>query len=936
MSKQNFTENAYTHSPQLFHNPFLISLQLLLWLFFHPSAWRNYIKHSDLDLSPDFPVISLKFWQKQDQTIKRLTLSFVITVCFACTVNVGLSFLLEQFDAVFLQTVAFVDIGFICASSIVISVGLSATSGLITGASINLGLVASSFFFFVLCQINGFVLAPFDINSAARVTNIGLISGIIASVSIEPMMPAHYKHSVRKEVGAVIVGVLVGAGIVIIAVLLALVTSKGKADQIVLGISSSSTGSYALGIGTSVVLGIGFALAIRFQEAGYRQQVLGGMLFTLFIGAAFILSEEFHLVYGRNLAIGSSAGLALGIVFILPFVLAQRLAGPSSGAVAGSLGSTCLYIIMVAVLSDTPFWLLFSFGVGSVLVGLSFSLWQPVILYPFTMVWNSLLYSIDKQHTSTGPHLLRWHSGFWNEKQKLPLYGLDNHLVWVATQNPAEGQAAIRYLATGHQRWAAQAAQIELEAHRLEACASVTDIAQIHHESGDSGLSGPASTLLQTFRHFSQDVEAALNQTTGYHQRLTLREVVRRVNELLRELQRSDEIYTQRFYPIAAHWLQLVTEYAEKLTRIVELQQEIDNPYIFGVPLTRQQEIFVGRQDIGKRIELLILDRRRPPLFLYGQRRMGKTSLLHNLGRLLPNRIMPLYVDGQGLAGSQNYADLLHNLARQITKSAAEHRGLVLPPIELPMLLSSPFNQFNEWLMQVEALLHKLEKGVGLLILDEFEALDSILRQDHFDETRMSHMLRHLVQHHPTFKMLFASSHPLAEFHHWASYLINAQVVHISYLRESETFQLIERPVSDFALQYEPAASRFVHSLTRGHPHLIQLLCYEIVTLKNEHPIARRRLVRMIDVEDAIPKALHTGSFFFVDIEQNQINDHERALLHFLAHNGECGIPYEVLVDRFQPTLDGSLTQLLRRELIEQVDGYYRFQVDLIRRWFIT
>ncbi len=32
--------------------------------------------------------------------------------------------------------------------------------------------------------------------------------------------------------------------------------------------------------------------------------------------------------------------------------------------------------------------------------------------------------------------------------------------------------------------------------------------------------------------------------------------------------------------------------------------------------------------------------------------------------------------------------------------------------------------------------------------------------------------------------------------------------------------------------------------------------------------------------------------------------------------------------------LDAAMERLLRRELIEPVDGGYRFQVELIRRWF--
>src|SRR4030095_11613776 len=82
--------------------------------------------------------------------------------------------------------------------------------------------------------------------------------------------------------------------------------------------------------------------------------------------------------------------------------------------------------------------------------------------------------------------------------------------------------------------------------------------------------------------------------------------------------------------------------------RTIEQRQEIESPYIVGVPLTAQQDIFVGRVDISAQIERLLLSRQCPPLLLYGQRRMGKTSLLNNLGRLLPSAIVPLFVDAMG------------------------------------------------------------------------------------------------------------------------------------------------------------------------------------------------------------------------------------------------------------------------------------------------
>ena len=117
------------------------------------------------------------------------------------------------------------------------------------------------------------------------------------------------------------------------------------------------------------------------------------------------------------------------------------------------------------------------------------------------------------------------------------------------------------------------------------------------------------------------------------------------------------------------------------------------------------------------------------------------------------------------------------------------------------------------------------------------------------------------------------------------------------------------------------------------HPYLIQLLCSEIVTLKNQQELRVRRLATMADVEAAVPEALTRGSQFFNDIEYNQAGEPARRLLYVLAQSktGTTDLPR-----KFQGLMDiTSILQLLvRRELLELVDGEYRFQVELVRRWF--
>jgi hypothetical protein len=161
------------------------------------------------------------------------------------------------------------------------------------------------------------------------------------------------------------------------------------------------------------------------------------------------------------------------------------------------------------------------------------------------------------------------------------------------------------------------------------------------------------------------------------------------------------------------------------------------------------------------------------------------------------------------------------------------------------------------------------------------------------------------------------------------------QVVPIGYLTEAEARQLIEQPVKDFALRYAPEASQRVLDLTAGHPYLVQLLCREIVAHKNTQPLALRWLACRADVEAAAQQALSSGRMFFDDIDLNQVDAAGRALLMYLAMQGEAAIlDYATLAHRFGATLDQALVLPLRRDLITQQDGGYRFQVELIRRWF--
>ncbi len=591
------------------------------------------------------------------------------------------------------------------------------------------------------------------------------------------------------------------------------------------------------------------------------------------------------------------------------------------------------YVAFALLLKGQSLWPIFPLSLLCIGVGLSVTLWLPLVLYPFWVAWSSLLFRWDQQHP-TEPLRFHLHPAFWDEHQRLPWPNLAEYLVFAVERNPIQGQAALNLLSQNRQRWAAQAAQVELDARLLERCVSVDAIRAACRQVAASELVSPAGSLVRSFGRIGIDLDAVLAQESSYNQRLALLAVEDRLDGLLRELMRSDEVYAVRFQPIANEWRKIVTEHAQTLSAAVELRQEIDSPYVIGIPLTARQEIFVGRSEISARIEQLLLDRRHPPLLLYGQRRMGKTSLLNNLGRLLPSTIVPFFVDMQGPVSLANdYAGFLYNLARSMVESAPRQRDLTIPPLTRATLQLDPFTAFDEWLDQVET---ALGECTALLALDEFEVLDSAIAAGRFSEEAILGTLRHLIQHRTRFKILLTGSHVIEELQHWANYLINVQVVQIGYLKAEEARQLIERPVKDFMLRYEAAASQRVLALTRGHPALTQLLCYEIVALKNQQIPSQRRLATLADVEAAVEPALAHGSMFFSELENGQLDQPSATLLRFLAAHGEAArLSQTILVAHDPVHAKPAIKLLLKRELIELVDGGYRCQVELIRRWFI-
>lgn len=899
-------QRAYSDAPMLHADP-LGSVQLLAWLFFHPTAWRSEVARIDPGLPPDFCLIELSPAQRKNPALRRLLISAYLPYVLPLAMLLLLVVTGTQAPQLRFGLAAGLVGGLVIglAGSVAGSVAVSLVLGVTLG----------------LTTIDGIDV---DRSSFTVCVAFGLAFGGAGSIAGTTANPRAGSSRLRPLLG-VLTGVLIGGTPALLKTqvdmraLLMIIGSVTCGWAAWRRVDEWRRGLLTVSIGLTVGALAGAETAIQIQA----------MLATQ-------LETRRMIYYG--IPFGMSFAVSLIAMFALAYVIADLIGGYRTGAVAGAIGGG-LWVFFILKLCNPRYftWPAQLCGGVAIVVGLTFqSFWRPLFSYPALVLYNLSLQRWDERRPPGTPLLLRWHAAFWDEHQFLPWLGLDEHLLLALERDPAVGQAAMGYLMQHpRQRWAARRAQIELDARQIEQCRDLRAVADLHQQLTVGDSSERAGIWLRGFIGISKETQAALQHQRAQDTRQALSAVADRLSSLLSGTASTREPLAHRFRPIASQWLGLVASEARRLVEVSGQRPELRSPYVVGLPLQAGHQIFVGRNDIRDRIEAMVLGAGCPPLLLYGQRRMGKTSLLLNFQRLLPATIVPLFVDLQGpVASARSHGDFLYHLSASIARSARLARLEIACPSK-QALECDPFGSFHEWLDLVE---QSLPPGaVGLLALDEFEALDRAFEERRLDEVAFFSMLRHMIQHRARTKILLSGSHSLGEIERWSTYLINMEVIKVGYLRTAETIKLIQHPVRDFALRYEPEALERVVTLTSGHPFLVQLLCAKIVERKSEDLLMLRQWVRQADVEAAIPAALRAGTLFFADIAHHQISRSALRILRDLAERGEGGrASREELLRGGSGPADDLLAQLRRRDLIEHVDGGYRFQVELIRRWLVT
>jgi hypothetical protein len=354
------------------------------------------------------------------------------------------------------------------------------------------------------------------------------------------------------------------------------------------------------------------------------------------------------------------------------------------------------------------------------------------------------------------------------------------------------------------------------------------------------------------------------------------------------------------------------------------------NPYIAGNPISDSKGFF-GRDDIFREVMQVLRHPMSNAIVLFGQRRIGKTSVLLQLQQRLADehKFIPVYFDLHDKA-AKPLAQVLYELAQYIAVAT-----------EQPLPERAQFDAAGDYFRQtfLPAAAKSAAYGGLVLLLDEFDVLDTP-GENQAGQTFFPY-LRALMADIKRVQFVFAigrrpeelSTETVATFK-------DIRATRISRLERKEAEAIVRQSERDNSLVWADEAIEKVWDWAQGHPFFAQLL--SSVVWENAYDDAPESppCVEPGSVDAAITEALQQGANAFHWLWDG-LPPAERVVLAAMAESADVVITQEKIVEILNRSgvrlivrqLELAPETLVDWELLQPTDGGYRFVLPLLRRW---
>jgi photosystem II stability/assembly factor-like uncharacterized protein len=353
------------------------------------------------------------------------------------------------------------------------------------------------------------------------------------------------------------------------------------------------------------------------------------------------------------------------------------------------------------------------------------------------------------------------------------------------------------------------------------------------------------------------------------------------------------------------------------------------NPYVFDSPIIAR-ELFFGRDDTFRSIREALIDREQDNLIvLYGQRRIGKTSVLHQVGPRLGKQYVSVLIDLQSVPSDSNEG-FLREVASTIQQALQRDRQV---QVELPsqdQFLADPQHAFGR------DFLARVEEALGdrylILMLDEAQLIREKTQQGRWEEDAFEYFFNLTRQHTRLGLILSIESQELP-------FLSPVGIQKkVGFLNRDEAVKLVVQPVQGI-LTYDPEAIERILSLTSGHPYCVQLLCHSLFAYCQR---VNTSTATLTDLEAILPELIERAGADFQFLWDNSTPEEKFVLAALAQAGGEKrqAIAKEELLTTLRRRkapistrqVAKALVNLSLREIID-FQAPYTFNVDVFRLW---
>lgn len=361
------------------------------------------------------------------------------------------------------------------------------------------------------------------------------------------------------------------------------------------------------------------------------------------------------------------------------------------------------------------------------------------------------------------------------------------------------------------------------------------------------------------------------------------------------------------------------------------------NPYIVGNPV-RSNQMFFGRKEELRFIKTRLQGQHEGcVILLFGDRRAGKTSILHQIvnGRL-GSRFLPVFVDMQGMV-VENDREFLQAMAATIRGclTADGKDGDSLDPGAIGGYFA--FTSF------MDAALDLLGDRQLVLLIDEYELIEHKVQQGKIGGEVFDYWTSLLERCPKQLSLVLTGSRSLEAHRAWHSMAGKSFARKVSFLSWQDATDLICEPLQG-RVTFSGDAVGDLLRLTHGQPFFTQLLCQTAVEVLNEQCVNRveRDTVTLVTervLENPPPQLVY---------QWNGFSPPDKLLLaalgallktpESLASSDWLERSVQSLPREHRQGLDGPgirmlLENMRQRDVLDRDQTRYRFTMDLMRRW---